>query len=363
MKISFVTDDLSQGGAQKMMAFVISAVSEIAEEIVVVLRDKGKIDYEVPDNVRFLYMVQPSKNSKIKRINDIRCILSYRKQLVNIVKSEKIDIVCVFGYYYATVAALAKKRSKVKVIGSERRSPMDLNMFWRNVSKISYAACDKMVFQVEGARAYYNFSQEKAVIIPNPYISAYAYSKPCNTAERKKTIILAAARLEYEKGFDIGIKAMRLIAEKKPEYKLLIYGHGDFEEMYGKLVDELDLREYVIYKGLSKRIIDDIYDASVFVLPSRSEGIPNMLLEAMGAGLPCVAADCNPGGPRMLIGNNERGVLVKMGDYEETANVVVKLLNDEKLAERYAQAAMSVKDIYAKEKIEKCWREVFLSLY
>jgi glycosyltransferase involved in cell wall biosynthesis len=173
---------------------------------------------------------------------------------------------------------------------------------------------------------------------------------------------MAAARLEQEKGFDIGIKAMKKIIEKYPDYKLRIYGDGDFEKLYGQLIDDLKIRPYIEYMGLSSHIIEDIHDVMVFLLPSRSEGIPNMLLESMAAGIPCVAADCPPGGPRMLLENDKNGLLVPVENVDATADAVCELIGNTELRNSVAENATKVTERFKPEKIEEMWRQCFITI-
>ena len=215
-----------------------------------------------------------------------------------------------------------------------------------------------IVFQLELARRFYkNIQDEKTCIIPNPYLGD-PVKRLDLTNHREKTIVLAAARLEYEKGFDVGIKAMKRVIQKHKDYRLLIYGKGDFNKMYGPLINEMNLSKYIEYKGLSDHIIDEIKDCSVFVLPSRSEGIPNMLLEALGAGIPCVAANCPPGGPEILL-QNDRGILVPVDDYVSLGDAICKLLDNEYLANAYALKGQEVVDIFSSKKISEKWQECF----
>lgn len=224
----------------------------------------------------------------------------------------------------------------------------------------SYGKCDRIVFQLKDAASFYKLIPEaKKSIIPNPYLSSFNYFPP-EAQNRKKIIVMAAARLEYEKGFDLGFRALSLVLNKHPEYEIFVYGAGNHELMYGRLLDELNIRNKVFFKGLSSQVIQDIYQNSVFLLPSRSEGIPNMLIEAMGAGMPCVAFDCPPGGPRFLFGdNNERGILVALNDCDTMADMVNMLLEDRSLMDMYSSAAQDIIKLIDPSKIENLWINTF----
>lgn len=359
-KIVFITDALDCGGAQKMMSFVINTISFLFDEVHVILCSEKEVFYELPKNA-FVHYCKCENNKKTLKVwNDIKTFLFIKRFLEQFVQNHAINTVCTFGYYYTSIAMMIKKKTGINIISSERRSPMDLKLFWRTVTKIVYKKCDYMVFQLDEVKNYYKMSKNaNAFVIPNPYIPKTISNNPCKPSNRRKAIAIAAARLEFEKGFDIAIKAMSIVNKRYPDYCLEVYGEGDFEKMYRRIINRCNLQNVVSYKGLSKDIISDIFDASIFALPSRNEGIPNMLLEALGAGIPCVACDCNPGGAKMLLNSNQRGILVGKEDYKSLAEAIMKILADNSLSERLSNAAISVKDDFSLTSIEKKWIDVF----
>jgi glycosyltransferase involved in cell wall biosynthesis len=94
--------------------------------------------------------------------------------------------------------------------------------------------------------------------------------------------------------------------------------------------------------------------ARVFALPSRFEGFPNALLEALACGVPSVAADC-PTGPRELLGDDAHGLLVPTEDAESLAAAIVRLLSDTELASRLSATGSAVAEKYCVETITDQW--------
>lgn len=360
MKIAFIGNALDSGGAQKMLAYTIGSVAELADEIYIFLENTDDIVHTIPEKSKLIKLQNKIVGSKKESvISKFERIISYKNQVRDELIKNDISLICAFGAFYVTVAVLASKRTTVKVIGSERRSPQHLSFYWKAISKYSYGKCDAMAFQIQGARDFYrSVKDENAFVIPNPYFCKNEVS-PCKAKDRKKVIAMAAARLEHEKGFDVGIRAMDIVAESHPDYEMEIYGAGDFDATYGEIMRSLKHNPKIVYKGLSDNIIADIYDSAVFVLPSRSEGIPNMLIEALGAGMPSVAADCPPGGPKMLLKNNTRGILVEMENHVETAKAICLLVENKELSDKYSDCAQSVKEEFQPCRISGLWKDCF----
>lgn len=355
--IAFLNQSLSFGGAEKMMSFVIGSVAPMFDELYLIQFTKPGSDYDLPENVKFVSVGEDIDNPSF--INKLILFIKRIVRTKHILKTQHIDVLCSFGYYFTLMSVLSVMGTTTKIIASERRSPEDNGLIWRLISKVCYGRCEKIVFQLQKASDYFtNIRDSKKRIIPNPYFSKER-NLVYNHEDTRKEIVMAAARLEYVKGFDIGIRAMTLIVKKHPEYKLIIYGKGDYEGSYSELIKECGMDEYVEYRGHSKQIIKDMLRSEIFLLPSRLEGIPNMLLEAMGCGMPCVATDCRPGGARLLLGNNEYGFLVGYEDVEGVANSIIKLIEDPILAQEMSKKAMLVRERFSEDIIAEQWRECF----
>ena len=359
MRIAFFNRAMSKGGAEKMMAFVLNSVAPISDEIFLIQYSTESVDYDFPSNVRHerLMIDDGSKRNIIQKIKEF---LIRVKQLRHKLLENNVEVLCTFGYFYTLMGVLATQGTSVKILASERRSPQDNGWPWTYLSKLIYKKCDCLVFQLQEASDYYNnISESKKCVIPNPYIkgeSRVLY----DVKNTRPEIVMAASRLEYVKGFDVGIRAMRKIVDKHPDYKLIIFGGGDFNTLYSGLISELGLQDAIVYKGHSKKILDEIVNSRIFLLPSRVEGIPNMLMEAMGLGMPCVAADCTPGGARLLIGeNNEYGQLVPVDDVDATADAILKYIDNIDYLQKQGICAQSVSYRFSMEKIAKQWVDSF----
>lgn len=361
-KIMFVSHKLDRGGAQKMLVYVANTCAEEFEETILLSLYDENIDFVVNNKVRVETLNKGIRFPTVKRkiINKIKDNMSLIKNLRAKLIETKPDLICSFGVNTIFICSLAGIGLGIKITGSERRSPINLPFFWKQISKVLYPTLDGMIFQLEEVQKYYGKRVEsKSEVIPNPYVSDKLY-KPCNTESRVKVITAAAARLEHEKGFDVLIKAFKEVKNKYPDYKLVIYGKGDWKYMYGDLLKQLNLNNSVEFPGIVDNVADAVYNSEVFVLSSRFEGIPNALLEVMGAGVPTVSCDCPPGGPRFLTYSGRRGLLVPINDYKALAESICKIISDYGLSSRLSISALEVRKELDPKRITKMWIEFFV---
>jgi glycosyltransferase involved in cell wall biosynthesis len=152
-------------------------------------------------------------------------------------------------------------------------------------------------------------------------------------------IVLAVGRLSQEKGHVDLISAFARLRNAHPEVdaKLLIVGDGPERSRLEAAVSALGLSERVIFTGHINNVRAFYAAADLLVLPSHSEGSPNVLLEAMAAGVPIVATKV--GGVPEIVEDNKSALLVSAGDSAAMATAMASLLNDKGLARRLAANA------------------------
>jgi len=156
--------------------------------------------------------------------------------------------------------------------------------------------------------------------------------------------ILCVARLSFPKGIDVLLHAWyRMMREPdgwrsnlKP--RLLIAGTGDLREQIKRIARELEIEDSVIFLGLVKNVIPLLQEAWGFVLPSRWEGMPNALLEAMACEVPCISTRVS--GSEDIVVNGVNGLLVESQQPVELAQALRSLIEDTDLAQSLAQKGL-----------------------
>ena len=172
---------------------------------------------------------------------------------------------------------------------------------------------------------------ERARVLPNPTVSPFLFEKaeemPRHPWLREKAgpVILGVGRLARQKGFDVLLKAVSLLRTEGA--RLLVIGEGKERDALERLASRLGLAGRVSFPGYIPSPYPEMKAADVFVLSSRWEGLPNVLIEAMALGTPVAAADC-PSGPREILDGGRYGPLAPPEDPSALARAVDALLKN-----------------------------------
>lgn len=354
MKIVFLSYLHGFGGAEKQNVMLANAMANRGHDVTLISICADNNCYQLDRRVKYLFLPDRKRNA-------LRLITRYRdikKKLVEI----KPDVTVSFWFQSAYLTALMRKNITGKVIYSERGDPGDKEysgmLGW--IRRLTLPRIDGFVFQSKGAQRYFNKTvQSRSTIIPNPvFVKKEDFPE---VKERKKKIV-TVGRLHPQKNQKLLIDAFSLIVNQIPEYTLEIYGDGELKDELQRQINELHLADKVFLKGTSKKIHELIYDASLFVLSSDYEGIPNTLLEAMALGIPCISTDCRPGGAREVIDDGKNGIIVPISDAEKLAMNILDLLSNRDYAERLTRQARVKIECFSPEKLYNSWSEYMLSL-
>ena len=170
--------------------------------------------------------------------------------------------------------------------------------------------------------------------------------------------VIAVGRLDYQKSFDRLIQVWEKVNEKMPDWRLDIFGQGEWKDMLQKMIDERGLQDCVKLNAPTKNIGKEYSESSMIVMSSHYEGFPMVLVEAMACGLPAVCFDFKCG-PRDIINEGEDGLIVPDGDIEGLADALVGLMKEDKLRKRMGENAKAVVEKYSEEKVMSKWIKLY----
>jgi glycosyltransferase involved in cell wall biosynthesis len=172
-----------------------------------------------------------------------------------------------------------------------------------------------------------------SVVIPN----GVAVPVEASYERRGAPVIGTLARLARQKGLDVLLDAVAIVARDQPDVRLMIAGGGPLESELRAQAADLGLEHSVDFLGWVENGRSLLPTFDVFVLPSRWEGMPIALLEARAAGLPTVATDV--GGAREVIDDGHDGWVVPPEDPEALAHALLDLVQDPAKREAWGRAA------------------------
>jgi glycosyltransferase involved in cell wall biosynthesis len=219
----------------------------------------------------------------------------------------------------------------------------------------NYSALDAVIVLTEHDLATYQGAlpaPARIVRIPNA-----VPTPPGPPAPLTGRVLLAAGRLTPQKGFDLLIEAFAIVAREETGVTLRICGGGPQRRKLRRMVKRAGLGDRVQLPGPVKNLDEQLLEASMFVLSSRFEGLPMVLLEAMSRGVPVVSFDC-PTGPGEIVEDDRNGLLVPAGDIEALAAAMLALIRDEPRRLRCGAGALETASEYALDSIGPRWTEL-----
>ncbi len=256
--------------------------------------------------------------------------------------------------------ALADLRTDRQVAVAQEHNHLAKAEAVRTSYAAAYPRLDAVVVLTEGDAAAYRTLLDGACrveVVPN----ALPHGIPLRRSRLSQPVAVSAGSLIRRKGFDLLVDAWAPIADEHPEWRLRVHGVGDQADELAARVDHLGLTSTVSFPGFARDLAGELDAASLFVLPSRREGMPMVLIEAMAAGLPVVAFDC-PTGPADLLDGGRFGVLVPAGDVAALADGIRRVVSDEEERRRLADAAAARARDFDPQETASRWESLFAGL-
>jgi GalNAc-alpha-(1->4)-GalNAc-alpha-(1->3)-diNAcBac-PP-undecaprenol alpha-1,4-N-acetyl-D-galactosaminyltransferase len=334
--ICLAIHSLQAGGMERVMAELADyfAKKEDVKVHLILYGIKRDIFYTLPKNVilhkpAFIF----DDSSRLKSV--IKTLFYLRKKI----KEIKPDTILSFGEYWNNFVLIATLGLKYPVYVSDRGQPnKSLGKVQNKLRNWLYPFAKGVIAQTEKARQIYSsfYRHPNITVIGNPIRKIQNEQL---AAEREK-IVLMVGRLISSKHQD---KLIELFVKiNNPEWKLVIVGYDHLKQNHmarlQQLVKELGAEEKVVLAGKQLDVERYYLQSKIFAFTSSSEGFPNVIGEAMSAGLPVVSFDC-VAGPAEMITDNENGFLVPLFDYAFFQARLASLMQDDVLRENFGEQA------------------------
>lgn len=360
MRIGFLINDLSSGGAERATASLANYFVAQGEHVDIITFKDTESFYPLDSrvNISCAHLANLDKSASAKRI-----YLTAKRiaKLRYLIRKKKLDVLIGMSFYMVWYAVLSTKFTRTKSVGTERTNPYTYKATKMHtlLRKTFYHFTNGYVFQTQKAADFFSKNHKRDAIIPNAIYNEKIYS--LSPPENREKTICGVGRLCQLKRFDILIESFALISKQIPDYTLVIYGEGEKREELQDLIYSLGLQEKISMPGAFHNAVEFVNNASVFVLSSELEGMPNALMESMSMGVPCVSTRCNMG-PEELIDDGVNGLLVNVNDKQQMAYAVLKVIKNNELARTLSENAVKLLDTNSIDKISNRWLEYLKSI-
>jgi glycosyltransferase involved in cell wall biosynthesis len=361
MRILFVWRKYNQvvGGVERMSIALMNEMVKRGHDVGLLSWDRhdARTYYEMDDRIEWFKLNAGNPDEKasmamrFERMRKIRSVVkNYNPDTIiafmdGVFLSVKLSIL---GLHIPTIEAERCSAARFEYLKSGKY----VNLIFQ-----SLRLAKNITIQLESYRNDYpEYLRSRIVSIPNPVFQPQRHAKPGQGAEK---ILLSVGRLSYQKNYGVLIDAFAKIATEFPDWTLKIVGEGEEKEQLEKRAENLRISGQVQFANTVKNVSDLYCSSHLFILPSRWEGFPNALAEALAHGLPSVGfRECL--GVRDLIHDGINGILADKIDNADTLAAALRtLMKDDKRREEMGIAASNSMKPYAPEAVFDQWENFF----
>jgi glycosyltransferase involved in cell wall biosynthesis len=353
-RICLVIHSLQAGGMERVMSELANYFArDSSNEVYLIL-------YGIKPEVFYTLSQQVFLHTPAFEFDNSRRLWSTLKRLWylrGLIKRIQPDTILSFGERWNSFALIANLGLNYPLFVSDRCQPdKSLGVFHDRLRKWLYPKATGVICQTAKAKEIFEkaYRHQNFSIIGNPIRKIES-----NSETQRENIVLSVGRLIDSKHLDLLIQ---MFAELDvPDWKLVIVGDDALKQQ-----NMQKLKQLVIDLGMEGRIelvgkrtdVDDFYNrAKIFAFTSSSEGFPNVIGEAMAAGLPVVAFDC-VAGPSEMIDDGENGFLIPLFDKEMFKSRLNSLMSSEGLMHKYGENAKSKINLFSINSIGKHFHNV-----
>ena len=374
MKIVYVVEAVNlPGGYDRVIIEKANYLADYGYDVIISVSSHALAQpyYPISEKVRLIdlnvnFHSQYGHNMVVRAYIYKSLMRLYRKRLTKLLYSERPDIVITtLGRDIDFITDIHDGSVKIGESHIAKEYVRNLHLmekqgflyrmiahYWKRMVELKTAKLSALVLLTNHDADSWK-SITKIVVIPNsiPFYPDYA-----STCENKNVIFVG--RLNEQKGLEYLVKTWEGVFAKHQDWTLHIYGDGEQKGMLNQLISNSGLENVVIVHQPTKHIMERYLESSIFLLTSRFEGLPMVLLEAKACGLPIVSFNC-PWGPADVICNGVDGFLVDYLNTDEATHKVCALIENVQLRKAMgAKARLNVRR-YEREFVMKQWVKLF----
>lgn len=365
------------GGMERVLTEKANYLSSVCgyNISIITTEGRGELNFPLLNTIKVInfgldFNVDFGKGILLKMYYHNKKIKLYKKELEAYLKNNRIDIcVSLCGKEIEFLSSLKDKSKKIAEIHFSQnfRKLFILSrhsgFFWQIVGDIrtwqlkrATKKLNQLVVLTNQDYFQWRKTHTNVIAIPNP--SPFRTEVLANKDSKR---VIAVGKLDAQKGFDFLVDSWKIVTEKHPEWKLDIYGKGELCSQLQNQIISLGIENSINLKGGCTDILPKYLEHSIYVMTSRYEGLPMVLIEAMECGLPLVSFDCECG-PREVIKDGKNGFLIPLGDISFFANRVCELIESRDMRIEMGIESKKMASAYRINEVMKLWITLFSNI-
>ncbi len=354
INIGFLIHNIANhGGTERVTVQIANGLSKSGYKAYIFSCREGRdCNYDVSNEVEQISLegekyINPLTR-KLKMISELKCQTAF----MNIDVMIAVDVM-LYPYVY-----ILQKKGLCKGIAWEHFNYYGKETFGKYIRKLAAKKADTLIVLSKHDKKNYEENCRKINKIEQIYNPVT--NCPNFMGAERENIVLSVGRLEDQKGYDMLIESWKKVERECPDWKLVIVGRGSKEEELRKSIELLKVKNVKI-EPFTKNIWEYYTKAKLYVMSSRYEGFPLVLIEAQAAGLPIISFDCKEG-PAEIISDGVNGYLVPEGRTDIMTGKIIEVLKNPELRLQFESHTGDDLDRYSEANIILEWDGIIRSL-
>lgn len=354
-----VSNVCTLGGTERVTANLSKDLSQYFDCTIITQWCNGEYAYPIANNVKVFNLYDKQKRLRYIAFNAVKRIREY-------VMKNNIEMIIVVGRNNGIIPLLVKLVTPVKLIYCEHNSIASYRFYneslkakvYRNLLQIMlYHIPNCVVTLTKKDLAYYQNTNMPCCTVYNAIDDKLLDDIIEYNVDSKK--IITVGRIDYQKGYEYLIEVAKRVLEKYPDWTWDVYGDGiaSYKSKMLSMVKKYGLEGKLNFKGNTDKIYSLYNNYSFYVMTSRYEGLPMVLLEAKSKKLPIVSFDINSG-PSDIVRDEVDGYLVKGFNTEVMFEKISYLIKHSEVRKKFSANTYGNIDKFRKENITKQWIKI-----
>lgn len=349
LRIAVLLHDLRGGGAERATLNLVTGLLDAGRGVdLVLVKAKGEYRDQIPQGVRLFDLNKASVFAAIPAIR--RYLRTARPDAVlSAMTHVNVALLIASRLSGARSRTTVVEHNQISIKAGQARSLRGWPVY--GAARLLYRFADNVVAvsqaQAEDVARFTGLTRDAVICAPNAVFDegliAQAAAEPVAHPwlnDPNVPVLIAAGRLHPQKGFDVLLDAVRRMDEACP-CRLVIMGEGPERAALVRLCDAYAISDRVDFIGFVSNPFALMARASAFVLSSRWEALPTVLIEAMACGAPVIATDC-PSGPREILEDGRWGRLVPVANPRALAQAIQQTLSEPRISGQQRAKAFTI---------------------